>query len=344
MNKNLFLILLIPLLVVAEEYEAITVGMKASYTKKVLEQIVIDTPIDINIDKAKHGKLLMSSVNLTIDPPYSDGVETYFNKKNNSITIEMKNQKFMFESSITIKKALFKINGRAKTTGIIDKITLSFGLTTQEGQYTNGPAIYIKDIDVKLNQKGWEINLSTKWLDFMMKPLYKLIKKLVIKSVSKLIEDKIKESTFQQIHEELTRVSGRFMIDDGVLVDHDALDAIHFKDGAVNIPYEVTYYLPQDSEAAEKETEVCESDCENEQDSEAKLEQESEKTYKKINKFFLIEQCIENNQSAKFCFGRANPEQQVEHFDGDFSRIKKYFLPALTLIYNNAAMVFEGEE
>ncbi|CAI2370883.1 unnamed protein product [Moneuplotes crassus] len=344
MNKNLILILLIPLLVVAEEYEAVTVGMNALYAKKVLEQIVIDTPMDINIDEAKHGKLSMSSVSLTIDPPRPEDVEIDFDEKNNSITIEMKNQQFHFDTLVTIQKASFKINGSAKTVGNIDSLKISFGLTTREGEYTNVPVIDVKDIEVKLNEKGWTIGLSTKWLDFMVKPVKGLIKELAIEFVSQIIEEKTEEIIVGQIHEELTRVSGRFMIDDGVLVDMDVLDEIQIKDGFLTLPYYATYYLPEGSDTTDHEAEEGESDCEHEQDSETKLEKKYKNNYKKTKEWLHTVDCIELNQSVKFCFGFADFEEQIENVDEYFTKVEKYFLPTLNSIYNGDAIILEGEE
>lgn len=144
-----------------------------------------------------------------------------------------------------------------------------------------------------------------------------------------------------QINEELTRASGRFMIDDGVLVDLDALEDIEIKDDTLILPYEVTYYLPEGLNTTEQEKKECESDCGNEQDSETEIEQETEEDN---FKFYLVDQCVENDKSIKFCFGRSNPKQQVEDLDDDFSRIKKYFLTTLTSIYNDSAIAFEDEE
>ncbi|CAI2370688.1 unnamed protein product [Moneuplotes crassus] len=347
MNKHLILILLVPLLVLAEDYDIVKVGMNAKYTKKALQQFLVYPPLNINIDKADDRKLLMSTTNIMMDSPHPDDIEFDFDQEDELITVKIKNQHFNFSSLITFKKAFFTFNGNAQSAGIIDEIYLTFDLTTQKGQYTNTPVVDITEIDFDFNYKDLKLSLSSKILNTLLTPIKGLLKKSIKKSLFKIIRYRLEKSIFQQMNEELTRVSGRFMIDDGVLVDLDALDGICIKDDTLILPYEVTYYLPKGLNTTEQVEEECGSDCGHEEHSEIETEQESEETEETEEdefKFFLVDQCVENNKLIKFCFGRSNEEQQVEELDDNFTRTKKYFLTTLTSIYNDSAIGFENEE
>lgn len=345
MNKYLILCLLVPCLVVAHSYDVVTVGMKAIYTKKALEQAVIDTPMDFEFDNnSQKRNLFIYSGNASISSPHPDDITMVFNKESNIVTIEIVNQEIKGNLMLAYQNIFVSQDFKSKVSGEISSIKITLGVTTQEGLYTKTPSFYVKDIYAKLDKLDWTAELPKKWTSFFTKPFRSYYKKLVKKTISKLIKEKIEESIVHQFNEEFSRVNGRFKIKDGALADVDALDHIQFKDDTLTLPYDVTYYIPNESDNIEQETEECESDCGENQDSEQEIKEESKETNQNIFELYLTENCFEENKYVKFCFSPSETELYIEDYDVAFAKVQEYCLDTLPSIYSGATTAYEEEE
>ncbi|CAI2370758.1 unnamed protein product [Moneuplotes crassus] len=344
MNRYLVLFLLVPCLVAAQSHDVVTVGMKAFYTKKALEQTIIDTPMEYEFDNSPNKKLLIYSGNVSISSPHPDDIKIYFDEENNTVTMEIVKQKIEGDFKLAYQNLILKQKFDSKVSGKINKVIITLGVTTHKVLYTNAPSFYIKDISLDLNKKDWTVDLPKKWNMIFVKPFRPLLNKFAMKNLSKLIKERIEESIVQQFNEEFSRVSGRFDVNDGALVDVDVLDNIQLKNDNLIFPYDVTYYLSKESDTTDQQTEECQSDCGEEEDSEPETEGESKETNENIFELYLTEHCFEENKYVKFCFSPSEVEQHIEDYENTFTKIQDYCLDTLPSIYSGATIAYEEEE